>query len=34
MGNETMINRDVNASATQINNAAVNSSSSSNTIIN
>ena len=34
MGNETMINRDVNASATQINNAAVNSSSSSNTIVN
>ena len=34
MGNETIINRDVNASATQINNAAVNSSSSSDTIVN
>lgn len=34
MGNETMLNRDVNASATQINNAAVNSASSSNTIVN
>lgn len=34
MGNETMINRDVNASATQVNNAAANNSSSSNTIVN
>lgn len=34
MRNETMINKDVNASATQINSAAVNSSSSSNTIVN
>ena len=34
MGNETIINKDVNASATQINNAAVTSSSLSNTIVN
>lgn len=34
MGNETMINRNVNVSETQINNAAVNSASSSGTIVN
>lgn len=34
MGNETMINREVNASVTQINNAAINGSSSSDTIVN